>query len=53
MACSEARPRVARSSRQSAWELSDERTGSQSPDIVVTTTVPYEVYGIQTVGVGD
>jgi hypothetical protein len=53
MACSDARPRLTRSSRQPAWALSDGRTGSQSPDIVMTTTVPYEVYEIQTVGVGD
>jgi hypothetical protein len=35
------------------WELSDGRTGSQSPDIVLSTSLPYEVYEIQTVGVGD
>ncbi|MDJ0767148.1 MAG: hypothetical protein QNJ12_00085 [Ilumatobacter sp.] len=33
------------------WELSNGRTGRE-PDIVVTTTIPYEVYEIQTVGTG-
>lgn len=33
------------------YELSDGRTGSR-PDVVLSTTVPYEVREIQTVGVG-
>ena len=35
------------------WELSDGRTGREPTDIVLTTSVPYEVYEIQSVGVGD
>jgi len=35
------------------WELSDGRTGREPADIVLATTVPYEVYEIQSVGVGD
>lgn len=53
MACNDTRPRLTRSSRRPAWQVSDGRAGSQLPDIVVTTTVPYEVYEIQTVGVGN
>lgn len=34
------------------WELSNGRTGRESPDIVMSTSVPYEVYEIQSVGVG-